>query len=93
MPTTFEKVKDWPTFMILNALIRAGEYQHFISKMPNPIYSIYYYTIGQRYTYKILYHGTGGGLYLCIADVTLGLRPTLRSLVAITSNNIIDFCI
>lgn len=61
--------------------------------MNNPIYSVAYYTSGQRYSYKILYYGTGGGLYLCIADVTLGVKPTLRSLVAIASSNITDYCI
>ncbi len=91
--TTFEKVQRWPTFMALNSRIRAGEYAHFLSRSGNPVYSVSYYTTGDRYSYKILYHGSGGGLFLCIADVPPSLNITLRSLVPITVSNIIDYCV
>lgn len=93
MPIPYEKVQKWPTFMALNTFIRVGQYSHFISRTGNPIYSVHYYVVDNRYSYKILYYGSGGGLFLCIADVPPTFKVQLRSLTPISSSNIIDFCI
>lgn len=93
IPIAYEKVQKWPTFLALNTFIRVGQYSHFISRTGNPIYSVHYYVTGDKYSYKILYYGSGGGLFLCIADVPPKLNVQLRSLTPISSSNIIDFCI
>lgn len=92
MPTTLDTVKDWPTFLALNTYILKGQYSHYISRMSNPIFSVHYYMINQTYSYKILYYGSGGGLFLCIADVFTNMNVQLRSLTPISASDIIDFC-
>lgn len=92
MPTTLDVVRAWPTFMALNTYILRGQYSHFISRMSNPIFSVHYYTKNSLYSYKILYYGSGGGLFLCIADVSPSMSVTLRSLTPISASDIIDFC-
>lgn len=73
-------------------MIRRGQYSHFISRSSNPIFSIHYYLIDRQYTYKILYQGSGGGLFLCIADVPPNLNVKLRSLTPISASNVVDYC-
>lgn len=92
MPTTLDTVKTWPTFMALNTYILRGQYSHFISRMSNPIFSVHYYTKNNLYSYKVLYYGSGGGLFLCIADVSPNMAVALRSLTPISASDIIDFC-
>lgn len=92
IPTTFEKVQKLPSFIALNTFIRTGQYSHFISRTGNPIYSVHYYITDNRYSYKVLYYGSGGGLFLCIADVPPALNVQLRSLTPISSSNIVDNC-
>lgn len=60
--------------------------------MINPLYSVHYYTRNQTYSYKLLYHGSGGGLFLCIADVDENMRVNLRSLTPISASNVINNC-
>lgn len=45
------------------------------------------------YSFKLLYQGSGGGLFLCIADIPLSLTVQLRSLTPISASNMIDFCV
>lgn len=92
VPTTYEKVRTLPSFLALNTYIIRGQYGHYISRMSNPIYSVSYYTTNSTYSYKLLYHGSGGGLFLCIADVPPNMVVQLRSLTPISASNIIDFC-
>jgi len=85
-------VKGFPTFQALDVYIRKGEYAHYISRTANPIFSIHYYEKNGVYSYKILYFGSGGGLFLCIADVPASLTVQLRSLTPISASNIIYNC-
>lgn len=93
MPVSLESVQSWPSFQALNNYILRGQYSHFISRVSNPVYSAHYYTTGETFSYKLLYHGSGGGLFLCIADVPPNLAVNLRSLTPISASNVIDFCI
>lgn len=58
--------------MIVNKDIRTGQYSHFITKGGNPVYSIHYRVSdnNEKYSYKILYEGSGGGIFLLIADIS-----------------------
>lgn len=93
IPVPFETVQKWPTFMALNTFVRVGQYSHFISRTGNPVYSVHYYIKDKQYSYKVLYYGSGGGLFLCIGDVPPTFKVNLRSLTPISSSNVIDFCI
>lgn len=80
--------------------MRVGQYSHYISRTANPIYSVHYYTKASStnsssltYSYKILYHGSGGGLFLLIADVPPNLNVQVRALNVIASSNVIDYCV
>lgn len=61
--------------------------------MANSIFSVKYYTNNGNYSYKVIYLGSGGGLFLCIADVSENLKIDLRSLTPISASNIIDNCL
>lgn len=93
IPTTYEAVKDDQTFIALNTFVRTGQYGHYISRVGNPVYSIHYHTNGNTVSYKVLYEGSGGGLFLCIADVDQNLKVGIRSLVVISLTQIVDYCI
>lgn len=61
--------------------------------MSNPVYSVHFYQDKDMlYSYKVLYHGSGGGLFLCIADITSNLKVVLRSLTPISASNIVYNC-
>ncbi len=76
-----------------------GEHSSFLRRT-NPVYSVHYYKKSNNTdSYKILYHGSGGGLYLCIGDITVTedvktkYTIELRSLVAISAytDNCVDY--
>ena len=77
----------------MNTYVRTDQYAHYISRMGNPIYSVHYYMNGSSHSYKVLYEGSGGGLFLCIADVSADLKVRIRSLVVISLTQMIDYCI
>lgn len=92
MPISFSEVSKWPTFLALNKYITQGQYGFYISRMSNPVYSVHYYITNSMYSYKVLYHGSGGGLFLCIADVPPSMYVDLRSLTPISASSIVDNC-
>lgn len=103
IPISYVTAKSQYTFLAMDSFLRRGEWGHFISKSANPVYSVHYRTrddvdeFGRNYTtygYKVLYEGTGGGLFLCIADVpnnTYTVR--IASLTVIELAQIVDNCI
>lgn len=92
-PVSYEVASVWGSFQALNSYITKGQYSHYISRVSNPVYSVHYYVTNETYSYKLLYQGSGGGLFLCIADVPLNLVVGLRSLTPISASLMIDFCI
>ncbi len=60
--------------------------------MSNPVYSVHVYKNKEMYSYKVLYHGSGGGLFLCIADIGWNLKVQLRSLAPISASNVVYNC-
>ena len=95
MPIPYDDVKSFPTFDAVNRDIRTGQYKHFISRVGNPVYSVHYYIAENgNYSYKILYEGSGGGIFLLITDISpTDLVSKIRSLVTIELTQLIDFCI
>lgn len=92
MPISYAEVSKWATFLALNKYIIQGQYGFYISRMSNPVYSVHYYTTNSIYSYKVLYHGSGGGLFLCIADVPPSMLVDLRSLTPISASSIVSNC-
>ena len=93
IPIAYSEVKDWPTFKAMDVNIRNGEYSHFISRSSTPVYSVHYSINGTTYGYKVLYEGTGGGLFLCITQVSEALRVSIFSLTTISMTYLIENCI
>ena len=93
IPSSYDEVKSWPSFIVLDNFIRKGEYSHYISRMSNPVFSVHYYQQTSSYSYKLLYFGSGGGLFLCIADISPQQQVSLRTLTPISASNIIYNCI
>lgn len=76
----------------MNDFVRKGEYSYYISRVSKPVYSVHYYQQGQSYSFKVVYYGSGGGLFLCIADVPASFKVDLRSLTPISASSIVYNC-
>lgn len=60
--------------------------------MSNPVHSVHYRINGGQYSYKVLYLASGGGLFLCIADVTPVMFVNIRNMIPISTNLIVENC-
>jgi hypothetical protein len=60
--------------------------------MSNSVDSVYYRINGGQYSYKVLYLASGGGLFLCIADVSPLMVVNIRNMIPISTNLVVENC-
>lgn len=80
--------------MKCDSFIRMGEYSHFISKSESPWQSVSLHLGSSSRTYRIVYLAAGGGLMLCVVEISLTtFRPKITSLVTISSSEQVTHCL
>jgi hypothetical protein len=60
--------------------------------MSNSVHSVQYRIDGGQYSYKVLYLASGGGLFLCIADVSPAMIVSIRNMIPISTNLVVENC-